>query len=365
VSDAKGRPKIRLTLSPQAEKYARRDAPRQSRLMAARGALPLAPTELATVLFALMHDPDAEVKSRARESLETLPDNILDPVLTGDVHPALLSHLAHTFKDDEARIEKLALNTATDDHTIAFLATLPCKRVVDIVANNQQRMMRAPEIVESLGSNPLTGRSVIDRILTFLGMDAPKEEEESADEPESGEVSISEAEAALRAVLGDELGQFARTLVEESDASDADEVATDETTNLYALIQQMSVFQKVKLARLGNKEARGLLIRDRNKVVAVAAISSPKISDNEVVSFAQSRNVCDEVLRIIANNRNWTRNYQVKLALACNPKCPQPTAMKFLNFLQDNDLRNLVKSKDVPTAISTHARRILMKKGKL
>jgi hypothetical protein len=135
--------------------------------------------------------------------------------------------------------------------------------------------------------------------------------------------------------------------------------------NLYQLIQQMSVFQKIKLGRLGNKEARGLLVRDRNKVVAVAAISSPKLTDNEVVTFAQSRAVCDEVLRLIANNRQWTRNYKVKLALAGNPRCPQTAAMQFVNHLMDSDLKALMKSKDVPSAISTHARRILTKKGKL
>ena len=78
-----------------------------------------------------------------------------------------------------------------------------------------------------------------------------------------------------------------------------------------------------------------------------------------------ARNVSDEVLRIIANNREWTRNYQVKLALATNPKCPIPTSMKFLNFLQERDLRNIMKSKDVPSPIATHARRILQKKGKI
>ena len=68
---------------------------------------------------------------------------------------------------------------------------------------------------------------------------------------------------------------------------------------------------------------------------------------------------------IISTNRTWTRSYKVKLSLATNPKTPQPTAMKFVNFLQDNDLRGLVRSKDVPSQISTHARRILMKKGKM
>ncbi len=157
-------------------------------------------------------------------------------------------------------------------------------------------------------------------------------------------------------MLGDDLGHLAQAMVEESEAG--------QDTNLYALIQQMNIVQKVKLARLGNKEARGLLVRDRNKVVAVAAVSSPKLSDNEVVTIAQSRNVCDEVLRVVSSNRQWTRNYKVKLSLATNPRTPQPTAMKFVNFLQDSDLRAIVKSKDVPTAISTHARRILTKKGK-
>jgi hypothetical protein len=71
------------------------------------------------------------------------------------------------------------------------------------------------------------------------------------------------------------------------------------------------------------------------------------------------------VIRVIAANREWTRSYQVKLGLATNPKCPPPTAMKFLNHLQDRDLRSIMKSKDVPSLVSNHARRILSKKGKL
>ena len=71
------------------------------------------------------------------------------------------------------------------------------------------------------------------------------------------------------------------------------------------------------------------------------------------------------MLRIIAGNREWTRNYTVKLNLAMNPKCPASTAVKFLNYLQDRDLLAIMKSKDVPSVIGTHARRILGKKGKL
>jgi hypothetical protein len=134
---------------------------------------------------------------------------------------------------------------------------------------------------------------------------------------------------------------------------------------LFQIVQKMSVFQKIHIGRMGNKEARGLLIRDRNKLVAIAVATSPKITESEVIGFAKSRNVGDEVLRSIAVNRQWTRSYQVKHALATNPKCPQSLAVKFVNYLQDKDLRTLMRSRDIPKAISTHARRILTRKGKI
>jgi hypothetical protein len=94
-------------------------------------------------------------------------------------------------------------------------------------------------------------------------------------------------------------------------------------------------------------------------------IQSPKITETEVITIAKSRNVSDEILRLISMNRDWTKNYQVKSGLATNPKCPQPVAIKFLNYLQDKELKTIMKSKDVPSAISAHARRILQKKGKI
>jgi hypothetical protein len=352
--------KIRLELSAAAEKYARRDAPREVRLMAARGALPLQPVELATVLFALMHDEDAEVKSTARDSLEGLPQNVMSTVLTSPAHPAVLDHLARAFQEDEEHLERIVLNANTADGTVAFLAGRPFKKIVDIVANNQQRLMRCPAIVDALGDNPLTGRSVIERILAFLGLPLPVEEEEESEPLAVAEVSDEEARAALEVVLG---ASFS-ALVEEHE-EEVDPAELQQGGNLYSLLQNLSVFQKIKLGRMGNKEARSLLVRDRNKIVAVAAVTSPKITDQELITIAQSRVVGDEVIRVICRNKDITKNYQVKLALSTNPKTPQATAMKFVNYLQDKDLRALVRSKDVPTVISTHARRLLTRKGKL
>jgi Fe2+ or Zn2+ uptake regulation protein len=357
--------KIKLTLSPQAEKYVRRDAPVEVRRMAAGGALPLPPIELVTVLFVLCHDSDDQVKSRARDTVDALPENICQTVLSGETHPAVLAYLAHAFKDESKRVESIALNPATDDRTFAFLATLPHRRVIDIVANNQQRMLRLPEIVDALGDNPITGRATIDRILTFMGIERPEAEvvDEADSERPVGEEDISDeaAASALRALLGGDADQFCADLIEDHEG----ELDAEAEGNLYKLVQNMNVMQKIKLARMGNKEARGLLVRDRNKIVATAAIRSPKMTENEVEAFAKARNLSDEVLRIISLNREWTRSYQVKLGLATNPKVSVPTAMKFLNFLQERDLRNIMKSKDVATPIATHARRLLQKKGKI
>jgi len=356
--------KIRLTLSKQAERYARQDAPRDTRLMAARGALPLPAIELATVLFALTHDPDAEIKSTARESLESLPTTITNAVLSGATHPAVLAYFAESRKNDADQLAMIALNPATDDETIAKLAAMPHKKVVEIISNNQQRMLRAPEIVDALGTNPMTGRAIIERILNFIG--ASEVAENLDGRRDDATITDQEAEAALRAVLGDEMGAYVKDLVKET-ATEVTEEHIQELMkgNLFQVVQQMSVFQKIQIGRMGNKEARSLLVRDRNKLVAVSVATSPKITESEIIAIAQSRNVCDEVYRVIAMNREWTRNYQVKQALAANPKCPQAMAMKFVNYLQDKDLRTLMRSRDVPRIISTHARRILSKKGKI
>ncbi len=356
-NDSTEKQKIKLKLSAQAEKYARRDAPIEVRQMAARGALPIEPIQLATVLFVLANDPDASVKDTARRSLEELPSAVLSTVLSGPTHPSLLSFLARVHEQNEQWCETLALNNETDDDTIAWLATLPHSRVVDIISQNQERMMRTEAIVDALGANPLTGRAVIERILTFLGL-----EEREATDDNDDILDEAEAEAAVLEMLGEEMGNVARLLTQEGADKVEDEVVEG---SLYSAVQNMSVMQKVKLARMGGKEARSMLIRDRNRIVSASVLGSPKLSETEVIAFAQNRSIGEELLRIIASNRDWTKNYQVKLAIVTNPKTPQPTAINFINHVQDKDLRMLMKSKDVSSNISAQARRILTKKGKI
>jgi hypothetical protein len=350
-----------------ARRFADPDAPLDSRLMAASGALPLPPPQLLSVLVALTLDPDAAVKEKALESLRALPERVLEPALAGKISAPVLGVCAELYRENGPRLEQVALNPATSDETCAHLATLPFSRVVEILAGNQVRLLRCSPLVEALGENPLTGMATIDRILHFLGVERGELEEP---EPELNKEVVPTPPPpdptldAAPAVDLDDTSGIDKELIEESTEELSDDEKQERSQNLQARLGKMSIIEKVKLARLGNVDARSLLVRDRNKLVASAAIRNPKLSDSEVEGFARARNLCDEVMRIISHNRQWTRAYPVKLGLAMNPKCPQPAAIKFLNYLTDRDLGVIMRSRDVPGTISAQARRILTRKGK-
>ena len=130
---------------------------------------------------------------------------------------------------------------------------------------------------------------------------------------------------------------------------------TDSTRSLFQSIQSMSVSEKLDLARKGNKEARSILMRDSNRLVQLAVIQSPKITEGEVLMIAGNRQIDDEVLKYIANKREWLLNYQIRVALANNPKTPLPHALKQVVFLKERELTLLSKSKSVARALSTAA----------
>lgn len=129
-------------------------------------------------------------------------------------------------------------------------------------------------------------------------------------------------------------------------------------------IMSLTVAEKVKLAMLGNKETRSILVKDANKLVSTAVLKNPRISDPEVVAAVHSRNISEEVLRIISNNRSWLRNYQVKCGLVNNPKTPLRIALKLINHLMLKDLKTLAKSKNVSNVISTSANNALQRKSR-
>jgi hypothetical protein len=123
---------------------------------------------------------------------------------------------------------------------------------------------------------------------------------------------------------------------------------SDAYRSLFQKIQTMTVSEKLELARTTSKEGRTILMRDSNRLVQLAVVESPKITETEVLSMAANRQINDEVLRKIAMNREWLRNYQVRLALVNNPKTPLTIAMVQIAYLNQKDLKALAKSKGIP-----------------
>ncbi len=131
----------------------------------------------------------------------------------------------------------------------------------------------------------------------------------------------------------------------------------------YQEIQDLPVPEKIKLAMTGDKELRSILFKDSNKLVQEAVLDSPRITDAEIAVVANSRTVPDELLRKIAANREWMKNYQVRVALANNPKTPLPAGLKILNTLMVADLKRLSMNKGISSVLSSTAQRILLRKG--
>ena len=77
----------------------------------------------------------------------------------------------------------------------------------------------------------------------------------------------------------------------------------------------LPIAERLKLATKGTREQRAQLIRDSNRIVATAVLTSPKLTESEVEAFAKMGNVSEDVLRIIGTNRAWLKNYGIVLAV--------------------------------------------------
>jgi hypothetical protein len=145
-------------------------------------------------------------------------------------------------------------------------------------------------------------------------------------------------------------------LVDASPEVEAAPAEEQEQTTLQR-IASMSVAKRIALAMKGTREERAILIRDPNRIVTAAVLSSPKMNDTEVASIAKMQNVSEDVLRTIANNRAWLKNYSVVLAVVKNPKTPVALSMNMLARLNEKDIKLLSTDRNVPDVLRSTARR--------
>ena len=145
------------------------------------------------------------------------------------------------------------------------------------------------------------------------------------------------------------------------DVEEAADTSPDDGAADPKVLSSMPVIQRMKLAMRGTREQRSQLIRDSNRLVAAAVLSSPKLTEAEVEAFAKMANLSEDVLRTIAVNRAWVKNYNVVSALTRNPKTPPALAMGFLQRLNERDLKKLAIDRNVSEPVRLAARKFVVK----
>lgn len=226
--------------------------------------------------------------------------------------PQLLEAIAEAYPDDEAVVRALLANGALPPSVLVGLAKAVSSPAIIELLTDAPSFRRIPEVTKALLQNP----SLTPELLKLLIAKASSKRDE-------------------------------------------------QQKSLAQRIKELTTGQKIALAKKGNKEARMILIKDQNEVVALEVVSSPRITEAEVLAIAQMRDVSEKVLRAIANDRRYRLNKQIILSLLHNPKTPVGASLSLgLPSLSEKELEELAKDRNIPAAVSRAARHILEQRKK-
>jgi hypothetical protein len=332
-------------------------------MMAAKGLVPVRGSDQITLLAQLAHDVTAEVKAAADRSLRGLPEAVLLPACEAPLPAAVLDLLADLFDQNQEMLARLIANNTTHDTTIERIARSAGELLAERIAVNETRLLGAPRIIEALYKNRNTRMSTADRLvelaarngLELTGIPAFKEHVEALQGqliPEPTDEPLPQDEVFSRTVAADAGGDDA--VVFEEDATGTEQVA-QKYKPLSMLMAELSKSEKIRMAAVGTKAARMLLVRDNNRQVAFAAISSPQTTAPEAAEIAKSKEVAEDILRYIGNKKDWIKSGEVKKNLVFNPKTPIGIAMRFLGHMRADELRTLARSRNVSAQIRSLA----------
>jgi hypothetical protein len=347
--------------------------PASIRLRVAKGLLPATIEDLVPTLTYLAGAEDDAIATAARETLCSMPSAQLAAVCRSSTSSSVLDALARILPDSHEALPEVTVSRVVADATLIHLAGIGGARICDQIARNTVRCLAQPSIVEALFFNPKAPPGQVQNLLEFavregadlehipgyIEMRAAILGERGAEKDNAPGLSDIEFLTAVslsggRAGLTDE--QLEAIEGREGEEGEDDD---DQGGSLQALISRMSVAQKIRLALVGDANARKLLIRDPKKMVALAVLKSPRVTDGEVRMFAQNKSLGEEILTQICRNKSWTRDYGVRKSLVLNPKTPIAMSMGFLRTLTARDIKEVSKSRDVSSVIARQAKRIL------
>lgn len=379
-------------------------APRPAQVAAARGILPLPEADLLEVLVTFARSDDQELSEYATASLRTQDDSMIGSALRAESTPlSALTYFAETADVSAKAHEAVIQNPRTPADSIAKLARETKNgNILELLSLNQQLLVQSPAILDAILTNQYKTAEAERR-----AAETKREffEKERGTQQIASELRAQGKEAAAEFIENaeftrdlDEMGMdmddalFLASMIEVSDdeiddswmgleyieefyeESDADRQAIvdkilgemkvegvdlpSERISVLNRIMKMGMKDRVKLAMKGDREARNILIRDPNRIVAQAVVQNPRITEQEIEKIAAMRSVPEDILRKIANDRQWSRSYMIVHNLARNPRTPVASTMNILSRLQLRDLAALSKNKNISDAIRRQALRL-------
>ncbi len=381
-------------------------APMPARLAAAKGLLPLPQADLLEILAFLAKSEDAELVANATKTLSNQDSiKLLSILEMPETAPVILNYFAEKPDLPKEIYQKVIINPNTPDNAVIKIARQTRDGdLLELITFNQQRLIRVPAIIDAILNNNFRtveadrkasetkreffekerGAQQIANELRARGQEAAAEFVEKSEFADTldGQSELSYEDAFLIAqhieipdseiddswLSLEYIEEFYEESPEEREAIvnkivgeirfEEDDVS-NERVSAISRILKMTMKDRVKLAMKGDREARNILIRDPNRVVCQAVIQNPRLTEQEVEKIAAMRTVPDDVLRQIAINRTWARNYMIMHTLAKNPRTPIGNVVSILTRLQLRDLIAISKNRNVSEAVRKQAFRLV------
>jgi hypothetical protein len=298
-------------------------APRERKMAVCAGGAHLAPADRAEILAVLAGDVDEMVSSRAQDAILSQPvESFVEALKREHALPALLSYAAKNLADKPGVCDAMVQNkNCPAEFLIPVVRHLSAVGIQSLM-EELDRISESPALASALEHSTSLTVEQRNQLQELHGPGVPNDE-----------AALAEAAAAV-----------------EFDAA--------RRQTLLQRLAKMTVAQRVQFAIKGGSEARRTLIRDNNKVVQRAVLQSPRLTDQEVEAFAAMSSLTDEILRLIANNRNFRKNYTVVRNLINNPKTPLDVTLHMLPILNAIDLKRLTTNKNVPETLRTTANKL-------
>jgi hypothetical protein len=309
------------TLSPEVVEDLRHGrATRERKLAVCTSGAHLLPADRAEILAVLAGDSDEMISTRAGDAILSVPpEAFVEAIQRENAQPALFAFASRYLADKPGICDALVQNKNCSAEHLVHVARHLSNVTTQALIEDLDRISASPALAAALEHSPHLTPEQKNHLRELHGPGHPIDEAALADA-----AAAAEPDAARR-----------QTLIQR--------------------IAKMTVSQRVQYAIKGGTEARRTLIRDNNKVVQRAVLQSPRLTDQEVEAFAAMSSLTDEILRLIANNRNFRKNYTVVRNLINNPKTPLDVTLHMLPMLNAQDLKRLGMNKNVPETLRTSA----------